>query len=507
MDGGQPARERNEIGELGFLLRSRFPILVVETPEESRFLGLVERASNLENMALFTWSVVQGLKRHLRNEYVSDTHEFLDALKHINGSPQNAAFVFFDAQPYMDNPVAARLLREMALGYQQTPRTFIFVGSTVSLPGDLQRMSASFQMVLPSVEEIRDIFREEATFFKSGHEGLALRGDQNALEMMTQHLVGFTGADARRLIRQSIEAEGSITMGAVARVLKHKHQALGNNGLLNLELGGAKFADVGGQVNLKKWLSLRYPAFVGAPGTEALAIPKGVLLLGVQGSGKSLAAKSVGGSWQAPLLRLDFGVLYNKFSGETERNLREALRTAQAMAPCVLWLDEIEKGLANDDGGDGGVSRRVLGAFLTWMSERTERVFIVATANDISRLPPELLRKGRFDEIFFVDLPTEAVRAEILSIHLRKRKLLVEDFDIAAIAHAARGFSGAEIEQVVIAAQYEAFAEQKPLSTAMLAREVGRTRPLSVVRAEEIEALRDWAQERTICVDEPAGTD
>jgi SpoVK/Ycf46/Vps4 family AAA+-type ATPase len=474
---------------------------VVETPEEPRFLSLVERASNLETLALFTWSVVQGLKRHLRNEIASDTHDFIDALKHINGSPQNGVFVFFDAQPFMDDPVVVRLLREMALNYQQLPRTFVFVGTTVSLAPDLQRMSATFQMVLPSVEEIREIFREEATFYKSGHDGQALRGDANALEMMTQHLIGFTSADARRLIRQSIEAEGSITMDAVARVLKHKHEALGNNGLLSLELNAAKFTDVGGQVNLKRWLSLRYPAFVGAPGTEALAVPKGVLLLGVQGSGKSLAAKSVGGSWQAPLLRLDFGVLYNKFSGETERNLREALRTAQAMAPCVLWLDEIEKGLASDEGSDGGVSRRVLGAFLTWMSERTERVFIVATANDISRLPPELLRKGRFDEIFFVDLPTESVRSEILSIHLRKRKFLVEEFDLVAIAHAAKGFSGAEIEQVVVAAQYEAFADQKPLCTAMLMTEIGRTRPLSVVRAEEVAALRDWATERTICVD------
>jgi AAA+ superfamily predicted ATPase len=501
MDGGQPARERNEISELGFLLRSRFPILVVESPEEPRFLSLVERVSNLESLALFTWSVVQGLKRHLRNELASDTHDFIDALKHINGSPQNGVYVFFDAQPFMDDPVVVRLLREMALNYQQLPRTFVFVGTTVSLAPDLQRMSATFQMVLPSVEEIREIFREEATFYKSGHEGQALRGDPNALEMMTQHLIGFTSADARRLIRQSIEAEGSITMDAVARVLKHKHEALGNNGLLSLELGGAKFTDVGGQVNLKHWLSLRYPAFVGAPGTESLAVPKGVLLLGVQGSGKSLAAKSVGGSWQAPLLRLDFGVLYNKFSGETERNLREALRTAQAMAPCVLWLDEIEKGLASDEGSDGGVSRRVLGAFLTWMSERTERVFIVATANDISRLPPELLRKGRFDEIFFVDLPTETVRAEILSIHLRKRKFLVDEFDVAGIALAAKGFSGAEIEQVVVAAQYEAFAEQKSLCTEMLLREIARTRPLSVVRSEEVAALRRWAAERTICVD------
>jgi SpoVK/Ycf46/Vps4 family AAA+-type ATPase len=505
MDGAQqnsgPNRERNEIAELGFLLRSRFPILTVETPEESRFVSLVEHTCNLEDIPLFTWSVVQGVRRHMRPEVFTETHDLLDALKHLKGSPQNGVFVFFDAQPFLDNPVCVRLIREMALDYQVVARTFVFVGSSISLAQDLQRMSAAFAMVLPSVEEIREIFKEEATFWKSGHDGQPLRGDPTALEMMTRHLVGFTGADARRLIRQSIEAEGTVTMAAVARVLKHKHEALGSNGLMSLELGNAKFADVGGQAHLKRWLDLRYPAFVGAAGTEALEIPKGVLLLGVQGSGKSLAARSVGGSWQAPLLRLDFGALYNKFSGETERNLREALRTAQAMAPCVLWLDEIEKGLASDEGSDGGVSRRVLGAFLTWMSERRERVFIVATANDISKLPPELLRKGRFDEIFFVDLPTPAVREEILSIHLRKRRLLNDSFDLAAIAARAEGFSGAELEQAVIASQYQAFAAHEPLSPAMLLEEIGRTRPLSVVRSEEVEALRDWAAERTVCAD------
>ncbi len=505
MDGAQPNtgpnRERNEIAELGFLLRSRFPILTVETPEENRFVSLVEHTCNLENMPLFTWSVVQGVRRHIRPEVFSETHDLLDALKHLKGSPQNGVFVFFDAQPFLDNPVCVRLIREMALDYQVVARTFVFVGSSVSLAQDLQRMSAAFSMVLPSVEEIREIFKEEATFWKSGHDGQPLRGDPTALDMMTRHLVGFTGADARRLIRQSIEAEGTVTMAAVARVLKHKHEALGSNGMMSLELGNAKFADVGGQAHLKRWLDLRYPAFVGAAGTESLEIPKGVLLLGVQGSGKSLAARSVGGTWQAPLLRLDFGALYNKFSGETERNLREALRTAQAMAPCVLWLDEIEKGLASDEGSDGGVSRRVLGAFLTWMSERCERVFIVATANDISKLPPELLRKGRFDEIFFVDLPTPSVREEILAIHLRKRNLLNDSFDLAAIAAKAQGFSGAELEQAVIASQYQAFAAHQPLSADMLLEEIARTRPLSVVRSEEVKALRNWAAERTVCAD------
>ncbi len=253
---------------------------------------------------------------------------------------------------------------------------------------------------------------------------------------------------------------------------------------------------------MKRWLGMREDAFCGRAGTERLAVPKGVLLLGVQGGGKSLAAKSVAGSWQVPLLRLDFGALYDKFSGETERNLRESLATAAAMAPCVLWLDEIEKGLASgDDATDGGVSRRILGAFLTWMSERSARVFIVATANDISRLPPELLRKGRFDEIFFVDLPTPTIRGDIFAIHLAKRGFDAAGFDRAALVAASDGFSGAEIEQAVIAAQYDAHAANRELDSPTLVDALRGTRPLSVVRAEEMGALRDWATERTVSVD------
>jgi hypothetical protein len=495
---------RDDTQELGLLIESQFPIIVVETPEEPRFLGLVERAANLADKALFTWSIAQGLARKNRPEQASMTNELLDALKHIAGSPQNGVFVFFDAQPYLDDPIVVRLVRELAMRYAQCARTLIFVGSRVALPPDLQRVSATFRMTLPTLDQIRELLREEVALWKSANDGGTLRGDPAAVTMLTQHLVGFTRDDARRLIRQAIENDTAIDMDDVARVLRHKHESLASGGVLTLETGRGivTFTDVGGQVRLKRWLELRRGAFCGAPGTERLAPPKGVLLLGVQGGGKSLAAKSVAGSWQVPLLRLDFGALYNKFSGETERNLRESLATAAAMAPCVLWLDEVEKGLASgDDATDGGVSRRVLGAFLTWMSERTERVFIVATANDLSRLPAELLRKGRFDEIFFVDLPTEVARHEIFAIHLAKRGADARQFDLAALVAASDGFSGAEIEQVIVAAQYEVHATGGGLDTAILVAGLRDTRPLSVMRAEEIEALRHWASERTVPVD------
>jgi len=266
-------------------------------------------------------------------------------------------------------------------------------------------------------------------------------------------------------------------------------------GVLSYEYSTEHFSNVGGLHNLKEWLSQRQQAFL-SPDVMS-DIPKGILLLGVQGSGKSLAAKSVAGLWGLPLLRLDFGALYNKFYGESEKNLREALKLAELMSPCVMWFDEIEKGVAKQ-GNDDGTSQRVLGALLTWMAERKKPVFIVATSNDISRLPPELIRKGRLDEIFFVDLPDYKTREDIFAIHLVKRKKDTAEFDVALLAEAADGFSGAEIEQVIVAALYTAMAQEKPLNTASLLHEIARTRPIAVVMAEEISALREWAKDRTV---------
>jgi SpoVK/Ycf46/Vps4 family AAA+-type ATPase len=247
--------------------------------------------------------------------------------------------------------------------------------------------------------------------------------------------------------------------------------------------------------NLTRWLLTRRDAFNDE--NSKLDRPKGILLLGVQGGGKSLAAKAVASLWGLPLMRMDVGALYNKFHGETERNLREALKLADAMSPCVLWLDEIEKGMAQD-GNDGGVSQRLLGTLLTWMAERRTRVFIVATSNDISRLPPELIRKGRLDEIFFVDLPELDVRKDIFAIHLRKRDCAITSCNLEQLATATDGFSGSEIEQAIIAALYSAASEGTALTDAILLREIAATSPLSVVMAEQIAGLRQWAQDRTI---------
>ena len=279
--------------------------------------------------------------------------------------------------------------------------------------------------------------------------------------------------------------------------MQAKYELLNQGGGLHFEYDTAKFSDVGGLSGLKSWLSKRHAAFRGADNAAHLDTPKGILLIGIQGCGKSLAAKATAGVFGVPLLRLDFSALYNKYHGETERKLREALKTADVMEPCVLWIDEIEKGLAGR-GGETGTTQRILGTFLTWLAEKKSNVFVVATANDISSLPPELVRKGRFDEIFFVDLPDAETRARIVDIHLRKRRQEPSRFDLGRIAAQSEGFSGAELEQAVVAAFYLAHASEEALSTAHILHELSQTRPLSVVMRERISALRTWAEERTV---------
>lgn len=291
--------------------------------------------------------------------------------------------------------------------------------------------------------------------------------------------------------------DGAITQEDLPVLNQAKFSLLDMHGILSFEQDTARFAEVGGLARFKRWLADRQAAFQTVGGKD---LPKGVLLAGVQGSGKSLAARAVAGLWGLPLLRLDFAALYDKYIGETEKNLRGALAMADAMEPCVLWIDEIEKGLT-EDGSDNGVSRRVLGTLLTWMAERRSRVFLVATANNVMQLPAELIRKGRLDELFFVDLPSAPVREDIFRIHLSSRELAVDRFDLPALAAASDGFSGAEIEQAVVAAVYSAAARQEEAVNTHVLEALTETAPLSVVMAERIENLRSWARERAVMAD------
>ena len=479
--------------DLVTLLRARTPLLVIESAEEGRVIESFRHAIAQSLRPLFSWSITQGLKRlDMDADAESEEGSYGDAsqmLGFIKQHGESAVFLLLDFQPYLRYPMALRLMREIVLRQAKSEHTLALVGARYELPDDLVPLATPFQLALPDIQAMAALVREEA-FNYSRETGRRVEVDADAARTI----------DARRIVRKLIHADGALGPADLPGLGKAKCELLDRENLLHYEYETASFADVAGLNRLKQWVQKRVPAFIGKKQAAKLDPPKGILLLGVQGCGKSLAAKAVAGGFGVPLLRLDIGTLYNKYHGETERNLRAALKNAEMLSPCVLWLDEIEKALSTE-GSDDGVSRRVLGYLLTWMAERKGQVFLVATANDVSVLPAELLRKGRFDETFFVDLPDTEARMEILRIHLLKRELKVTDFDLPAIAQASDGFSGAEIEQLIVAAQYTAAAENKALNTQHLLDEAANTKPLSVMMADRVAALREWARERTVPAD------
>lgn len=487
---------RNDVRDLHLVLEAKVKLIALESWDEVRVLETLTQLAIQRALPMYVWSISQGLNSldFFELEKTETTDPAL-ALRQVLAAKGQGLYVFCDLHPFLaDNPLVVRLLKEVAMATEQDKPTIILVSHQLDLPVEVQRLSARLSLALPSEEELHGIVREEALRWSRLNQGTRVKTDQHTLSQVVSNLQGMNHADARMLARRLICDDGAITQEDVPELNKAKFALLNLDGVLTYEADVARFAEVGGLANLKRWLGQRRTAFLRNSGTD---LPKGVLLVGVQGSGKSLAAKAVAGLWGLPLLRLDFGSLYNKFFGETERNLREALRMAEQMSPCVLWMDEIEKGVASGE-LDGGVSQRVLGTLLTWLAERKQPVFTVATANAIHRLPPELVRKGRFDELFFVDLPTLATRKEIFAIHLTKRELAVSSFRLEELAQQSEGFSGAEIEQVIVAAFYTCNARGIALSQAVLIEEIQKTVPLSVTLAESLTALREWAQDRTV---------
>jgi len=491
--------------DLELILRSRTPIVAIETRDESRLLDLLKsitiaRASE-SYLPLFRWTVTDGLQRlDISLEPQLHNSEPEEVLRHIRAVTKPGIYVLLDFHPYLEDPVNIRLLKDICIRFNEVTRHLILVSHKVTLPVELESFSARFDMALPSDQERKEIIKRVAAEWALENPGSQVQADPKAYRMLIQNLSGLTDADTEKLARNAIFFDGAITKSDLPSVMQAKYELLNRGGILHFEYDTAKFSDVGGLSKLKDWLAQRRTAFATHGGAPGLDPPKGILLIGVQGCGKSLAAKATAGIFGAPLLRLDFATLYNKYHGETERNLRESLKTANVMAPCVLWIDEIEKGLAGR-GGESGTTQRVLGSFLSWMAEKGREVFVVATANDISALPPELVRKGRFDEIFFVDLPSPEIRQTILKIHLGNRGQSEADFDLEKLAAAMHGFSGAEIEQAIVSALYAAHANQTALSNAHILNEVDNTRPLSVVMSEKIGALRQWALGRTVASD------
>ena len=450
---------------------------------------------------LFRWTITDGLQRiDISLEPQAINAQPTDVLKHIRAVSKPGIYVLLDFHPFLEDPVHIRLLKDICMRAQEINRQIVLISHTVKIPQELESYCARFDMALPSETDRTMIVKKAAKEYSQDNPGARVQVDPKAHELLIQNLAGLPWADTERLARNAIYVDGAITRSDLPDVMQAKYELLNRGGALQFEHDTARFNDVGGLTRLKSWLQQRRPAFRGDGGAAHLDVPKGILLLGVQGCGKSLAAKATAGIFGVPLLRLDFGAIYDKYHGETERKLRESLKTADVMSPCVLWIDEIEKGIAGR-GGETGTTQRVLGSFLTWMAERRSKVFVVATANDISTLPPELVRKGRFDEIFFVDLPNDSVRVSILAIHLTNRKQSLKNFDLKRLSTATDGFSGAEIEQAIVSSLYAAHAQNEPLATNHILAEIKQTRPLSVVMSERIAAMRDWAAGRTVPCD------
>jgi len=487
--------------DLELLISGHAPVISIETHEERRVLGIITQSATQLYTPLFKWTVTEGLQRLDINldpqKHVADPQ---DVLRHIKSSELQGLYVLLDFNPYLSDPVNTRLLKEIAMFFDGNKGKLILISHKLKLPESLSRLSVNFQLSLPDTATLEKLIKQEAKTWQQQNNS-KVRTDRETLQRLMQNLSGLSFNDAKRLIRNAIVDDGAITESDLPEVMQAKYKLLNQDEVLAFEYDTAHFSDVGGMKKLKAWLMQRQPAFQNDKDHPAeLDRPKGILLLGVQGCGKSLAAKAVAGIWDAPLLRLDFGQLYNKYVGETERNLRQALSTAEAMSPCVLWIDELEKGIASGN-DDQGTSKRILATLLTWMAENKHSVFIVATANQIHSLPPELIRKGRLDEIFFVDLPDQEGRESIFKIHLDKRNIPLNDLNLADIAASAEGFSGSEIEQAVVSVMYASHTEKSAINTQMLKDEISQTRPLSVIMAEQISELRHWAKQRTIPVD------
>ncbi|NMO14458.1 AAA family ATPase [Pyxidicoccus fallax] len=488
--------------ELDVLVRARYPLLYLVSWEEHRVDAILTELARAHGKALFHWSVTRGL-RNVGNSRAAalpeDTRSPLEALAAIEKLGEPALVVLKDFHPFLEEKQVVRALRELAHFLKSTFTTVILLSPSLHIPIELEKEVSVIDVPLPGYNDLLRLLKEIVALVRRNNKATVELSREHA-DQLIKAALGLTLSEAENAFAKAIATDGKLSSDDIKRIQDEKRQVIRKSGLLEYYPPDESLGNVGGLANLKSWLSQRTAAFGERARQFGLPEPRGLLLLGVQGCGKSLTAKAVSAHWNLPLLRLDMGRIFSGLIGSSEENLRKAIRVAESVAPVVLWVDEIEKGLsgvASSGAGDTGVSARVFGTLLTWLQEKTAPVFVVATANRIDGLPPEVLRKGRFDEIFFIDLPEAAERQDIFRIHLKRRKREPASFGIEELATLTEGFSGAEIEQAVIAGLYEAFAEGKELEQRHLVRAIQDTFPLSVTMAADIDRLREWARGRT----------
>lgn len=491
---------------LGLLIQARNPIISLETPDEPRAVRIVHELAEKLRLPLFEWSIIDGLRQATPppgGKVVVEPGKVLAALDYLNQSTYQAIFLFKDLAPHCKDAQILRLLREHYYSPDSRLWTLIMADST-ALPSEVRRLTVPFEVGWPDEEELTELVRE--TYRQIKRESLVevqSKLTKREMEQLVQTLRGLTTEEATRIVAAAIHEDNVLDGADLPRVIEAKRNRLGTMGCLESIAVDVGPDEIGGLKNLKHWLNIRRGGFTIRAREFGLDPPRGILLLGVQGCGKSLCAKVVASAWRMPLLRMDPGVLYQKFIGESEARLREALTQAESMSPVILWIDEIEKAFASAgaESADGGLSQRMFGTLLSWMQDHRQPIFLIATANNISQLPPELMRKGRFDEIFFVDLPEKEDRESIFGIHLHKRHREKSGFDMKALVEASEGFSGSEIEQAVVSGMYVAFAEGVECNTEHILAAIRLTQPLSVVLRERIETLRAWAKGRCVPAD------
>ena len=548
---------------LKVLINSSTPIVVMETSEEVRAVNLVRTACSELNMATFEWTIADGLvrssstaapssplqgaslgiqaridqstgwtaaarqarsvlspgggeadrlTRSLTTSMVVDSgaaagasmynsRDPVQALANMESMTVEAVFILKDFHRHMDDPVVVRRLRDVGQKFSANRRTVIITSPELSVPAELAKLVEYFDLPLPDRERLHEIVRETYTRLAKTYT-LKLQLDAAGVDAMAANLRGLSEEEAERAISQALVTRYALCPESVTDVLEAKKQLLRHSGMLEFVEASDNMASIGGLENLKHWLQQRRGSWEDSAREFGLEPPRGVIILGVQGCGKSLCARAVAGEWKLPLVKFDTSAVYDKYIGETEKRIRKVFQVAEGLAPCVLWIDELEKVFAGSGpdsaSADAGVSSRLLASFLSWMQDRKAPVFVAATCNNVTVLPPELIRKGRFDELFFVDLPNQAERKQVFSIQLARRKRNPAEFDLEEVAAAAKGYSGAEIDAAVQGALYAAYSEKKPLSTQLLLDALSQTVPLSTTRAEEIAALREWARTRAV---------
>jgi ATP-dependent 26S proteasome regulatory subunit len=495
--------------ELEVLIRARYPLLYVVSWEEERVEQQLAEIARTRNKRFFVWTCTQGIVKHgtpPAQGKASSTADPIAALDAVMGQVEPAIYLFKDLHPYMKEAVGCarcnipiiRKLRDVAHHLRDTYKTIVVVSPLQMIAPELAKDVTVLEFPLPAMPEFNTLLDRISTDLKDNPR-IQIDLDREERERLLQAARGLTLKEAENVLAKTIVLDGKLDSTDVSVVFSEKQQVIRKSGLLEYYESHEQIENVAGLEHLKQWLIKRGLAFSDRAAEFGLPAPRGLLLLGVQGCGKSLCAKAASSLWRLPLLRLDIGRMFGSLVGSSEENMRRAIQTAESVAPAILWVDEIDKafgGASGSGASDGGTATRVFGTFLTWLSEKTTPVFVIATANDIRQLPPELLRKGRLDEIFFVDLPTEAERQEVFRIHLQRRGRKPNSFDLAELSRRSEGFSGAEIEEAIVSALFDAFSRGVDVDQAAVRNALAETVPLSKTMHEDLSRLRTWAQGR-----------